>query len=88
MNRVIEAAVELGATLALENLGIVSGEMSQRKAHRVYGKYFDSLVECGRIKPTHTEAGHAGTKFFRVADILQCKVEDRADAHILNTKVI
>lgn len=87
MNRVIEAAAEMGAALALESLGIVSGEMSYRKAHRVYGKYFDTLAEQGRIRPARIEDGHAGTKFYRVADILRCKVEDRAQAQLLNTKL-
>ena len=75
--------VELGATLALERLGLTSGELSQRQARRVYGNYFDTLLRQGRIAPAHTEAGHHGTKYYRVADILLCKAEDRQPASIL-----
>lgn len=88
MNNVYElvtASVELGATIAFERMGVTAGEMSQRQAKKVYGKYFVDLLNTGRIRPVRQEAGHAGTKYFRVADILGCKVEDRAKAQLLNT---
>ena len=75
--------VELGATLAVERLGLTSGELSQRQARRVYGGYFDTLLRQGRIAPSHTEAGHAGTKYYRVADVLLCKAEDRRPAELI-----
>lgn len=80
----IQDAVELGATLALERLGITAGEVSQRQARRTYGKYFDGLVSQRRIRPARIEEGHAGTIYYRIADILRCKVEDRADAELIN----
>lgn len=80
--------VELGATLALERLGLTAGELSQRQARKVYGAYFDTLRKQGRIAPAHTEAGHAGTKFYRVADILACKAEDTRKAQLLNTHTL
>ena len=83
MKQLIQDAVELGATLALERLGLTSGEVSQRQARKVYGSYFDLLLEQRRIAPSHIEPGHAGTKFYRVADILQCKVEDRTPAELI-----
>lgn len=88
MNRIYELvtdAVELGATLAFERMGVSAGEMSQRQARKVYGKYFTDLVAYGRIRPVRIEEGHAGTKYYRVADILGCKVEDRTKAQLLNT---
>ena len=84
MEKLIQDAVELGATLALERLGLTSGELSQRQARKVYGGYFDLLCKQGRIAPSHTESGHHGTKFYRVADILTCKVQDRTPAELLN----
>ena len=83
MQTLIQDAVELGATLALERLGLTSGEVSQRQARKVYGSYFDLLCKQGRISPSHTEAGHAGTKFYRIADILTCKIEDRTPAELI-----
>jgi hypothetical protein len=77
--------VELGATLALERLGLTAGELSQRQARKVYGAYFDTLCKQGRIAPAHTEAGHAGTRWFRVADILALQTEYSAQAFLLNS---
>lgn len=77
--------VELGATLALERLGLTAGELSQRQARKVYGAYFDTLCKQGRIAPAHTEDGHAGTKYYRIADILLCKAEDRRPAELIIT---
>ena len=83
MQTLIQDAVELGATIALERLGLTSGEMSQRQARMVYGSYFDLLCKQGRIAPSHTEPGRAGTKFYRIADILECKLEDRTPAQLI-----
>lgn len=85
MNRLVQDAVELGATLALERMGMSSGEMSQRQARKTYGKYFSDLVATGRIRPARQEEGRAGTIYYRIADILECKVEDRIKANLINT---
>lgn len=75
--------VELGATLALERLGLTAGELSQRQARKTYGKWFDTAVRQGRISPSHQDPGHAGTIYYRVADILLAKAEDRKPAQLL-----
>ena len=36
----IQTCVELGSAKTLEKLGLSSGEISQRKARDIYGKYF------------------------------------------------
>ena len=83
MNKLIQDAVALGAALVIEQLGLSAGELSQRQARKVYGSYFDLLLKQRRITPARIEAGHAGTKFYRVADILACKVEDRTPAQLI-----
>ena len=40
IERLIETYIELGSAKTLETLGISSGEISQRRATDVYGKYF------------------------------------------------
>ena len=40
IERLIETCIELGYAKTLETLGISSGEISQRRATDVYGKYF------------------------------------------------
>lgn len=84
MERLIQSAAELGAAVFAEQMGLTAGELSQRAARKTYGAYFDTLVRDGRIAPVRIEAGRAGTKFYRVADILACKVQDRAKAQLIN----
>lgn len=40
LERLTESCIELGYAKTLETLGISSGEISQRRARDVYGKYF------------------------------------------------
>ena len=40
LERLTETCIELGYAKTLETLGISSGEISQRRARDVYGKYF------------------------------------------------
>lgn len=83
VQRLIQDAAEMGAARLAVNLGLSTGEMSQRKARKVYGKYFDGLVASGRIWPARQEEGRAGTKYYRVSDILSCKIEDSIPAELL-----
>lgn len=63
IDRIIETASERGAVLAMQALGVTSGELSQRQARKVYGKYFSDAVASGRLTPCRVEDGRAGTKF-------------------------
>ena len=49
-----------------------------RQAKKTYGKWFLDCIARERIFPCRVENGRAGTKFYRVADILALKVEDHA----------
>lgn len=51
IDRIIETASERGAVLAMQALGVTSGELSQRQARKVYGKYFADAVAAGRLTP-------------------------------------
>jgi hypothetical protein len=79
----LAAYTEAIVAQVLESLGMTAGEISQRQARKTYGKYFDLLVRQGRIRPSRIEEGHAGTIYYRVADILAAKAEDRAPAELL-----
>lgn len=83
LERLIETAAELGAATALANLGLTAGEMSQRKAREVYGKWFTDAAAAGRIAPSRVEDGRAGTRWYRVTDILKLKTYDAARAELL-----
>ena len=78
----IETCISIGTASTLETLGISSGEISQRKAIAVYGKYFTDAEKGGRIFPCRVEDGRAGTKWYKVTDILKLKAADAAKATI------
>lgn len=57
-------------TEVLRQLGIVNGEISERKARQVYGKPFTDAVAAGLLKPIRVGAGKTATKHYRLNDIL------------------
>lgn len=79
---VIDNAVALGAASVLETLGLTSGEISQRQALKTYGSWMDAAIRDHRIRPARIEDGHAGTRWYRVVDILALKTRDAARAEI------
>ena len=79
---VIDNAAALGAASVLETLGLTSGEISQRKALQTYGTWMSAAIRDGRIRPARIEDGHAGTRWYRVVDILALKTRDAAKAEI------
>lgn len=78
----ITTCVELGTAKTLETLGISSGEISQRKARDTYHKWFMDADKAGRIRPCRIEEGKAGTRWYRVVDILALKAQDAARAEL------
>lgn len=75
--------ISIGTAQALVTLGMHSGEISMRKARDVYGKWFMNAVNDGRLFPCRVEDGRAGTKWFRVTDILALKADDIAKAELI-----
>ena len=49
-----------------------------RQAKKTYGKWVQDCIARDRIFPCRVENGRAGTRFYRVVDILALKVEDDA----------
>ena len=82
LERLISTCVELGSARTMESLGVTSGEISQRRARDIYGKYFTDAVSQGRLRPCRVEDGRAGTKWYRVVDILALKAYDAARAEV------
>lgn len=83
LQNLIATSVALGSAQTLEVLGISSGEISMRKAIKVYGKWFSDAVMRNKIQPCRVESGRAGTKWYRVVDILKAKTEDCARAELI-----
>lgn len=84
LQRLVETASELGAARLAESLGLTAGEISQRQALKLYGSWFALALRDQRLRPTRIEAGHAGTRWYRVVDILTLKTADAAQAQLLN----
>ena len=78
LQSLIQNCISLGTASTLEQLGIHSGEVSMRQAKKTYGKWFLDCIARDRIFPCRVESGRAGTRYYRVVDILALKVEDGA----------
>jgi hypothetical protein len=84
LERLISTATELGAAQAMVNLGLTAGEISQRKAGRIYGTWFTDAAAAGRIFPCRVEDGRAGTRWYSITEILKLKTYDAARAELKN----
>ena len=82
LNEIVKSAAAQGAAQVLETLGLTSGEISQRKARDVYGKWFTDAERTGRIRPARVDEGRNGTRHYRVVDIQQLKTADLVKAEL------
>ena len=82
LHSIIQNCISLGTASTLEQLGIHSGEVSMRQAKKTYGKWFMDAIMRDRIHPCRIEEGRAGTRWYRVVDILALKVEDGVNAEL------
>lgn len=85
--RMIQSWIAVGAAEALRLAGLTDGEVSERQARKVYGKWFTDAVASGRIRPVRIGAGRTATKHYRVTDILAYKAECYTPASILYEKL-
>ena len=82
IEHIIRDSIAIGTVRTLELLGISAGEISQRKAVKVYGKWFRDAVEDGRLRPIRIEDGRTGARIYRIEDILAARVSDAAQAEL------
>lgn len=83
LDRIIATAAELGATIALQRIGQISGEISEREAFRTYGSWLRRAVEQGRIQAHRTGDGRNSKKLYNVAQILALRASDEASAQLI-----
>ena len=88
LQRLVASAAQQGAAAALAALGLTSGEVSQRQAVNTYGKWLADAIKEGRINPVRIEDGHAGTRWYKVADILALQTAYATQAYILNSHTL
>lgn len=75
--------MEAGATMALIRTGNASPEISQRKAEKIYGKWFTDAVKRGRLTPCRTGEGAHGTRWFSVNEILAYELTEITRAEVI-----
>lgn len=80
---ILQDVARLGALSALESLGISAGEISQRKARKVYGKWFKEMEEAHKILPVRGGSGRTGTIWYSVSDIIALRTSQKINAQIL-----
>lgn len=83
LDRIIANAAELGATIALQRIGQISGEISEREAFRTYGSWLRRAVEQGRIRTHRSGDGKTSKKLYNVAQILALRASDEASAQLI-----
>lgn len=82
-DRVMQTIAELGATIAPQRIGQISGEISEREAFRTYGSWLRRAVEQGRIRAHRTGDGKTSKKLYNVAQILALRASDKASAQLI-----
>ena len=82
LERIVESAAAMGAARVLETLGLTAGEISQRKARDIYGKWFTDAERAGRIRPSRVDDGRNGTRHYRVVAIQELRTADLVRAEL------
>jgi len=83
LERFYQTAAEHGATVALQRAGLISGEISEREAFKVYGSWLRHAVADGRIAPHRHGSGRTSKKLYNIAQILALKASDEASAVLI-----
>lgn len=78
----IRNGIEIGCVQTMKSLGVSSGEMSERKAVRTYGKWFVEAIRKNEITPCRVGNGRTGTRVYNVTDILSYKAMKEIHASI------
>ena len=86
LERIVKEAAAMGTAQTLEALGVNAGELSQRKARSIYGKWFTDAERDGRIRPSRVDNGRNGTRHYRVVEIQELRVADLIRAEIQTKK--
>lgn len=87
LEELVKTAAAMGAAQVLETLGLTAGEISQRKARDIYGKWFADAEKAGRIRPARIDNGRNGTRHYRVVAIQELRAADLIRAELqLNNK--
>lgn len=88
LSRLVASAAEQGAAEALHALGMTAGELSQRQAVKIYGKWLADAMKAGKILPVRIEEGHAGTRWYAIRDILALQTLYSINAFLTNSHTL
>lgn len=76
----IQDFVTASVTVALEQLGVSSGEITYAKGSRIYGKWFTDAVAAGILRHVRGSSEKNATRWYSVADILSLRLSQRMAA--------
>lgn len=65
--------IDIGCVQTMSLLGVTSGELSESKAVKTYGKWFIEAIQRDELKPCRVGNGKTGTRWYKVTDILSYK---------------
>lgn len=88
LEQLVKSAFEAGQATMAEALGVTPGEISQRQARKIFGKWFDDAARTGRITPSRVGEGRNGIKHYRVVEITTLKTADHFKAEIQTRKTL
>lgn len=75
--------MQMVITETLRQVGLLSGEISERQARKTYGKPFADAVAAGKIRPIRIGAGKTATKHYRILDILEWQNKSYEPARLI-----
>lgn len=84
IGRFVTACCELSVNRFAVQHGLTSGEVSRKKAIALYGSWFRSAIESGRLRPCRIGDGKNGTRWYSVDEILRLRAEDEAPGELVN----
>ena len=82
VEQLVSEAAKLGAAQIAEQLGLTSGEISQKQALATYGTWFREAVRRGRLHPSRVGDGRNGKKSYRVVEIQELRTADLVRAEL------
>lgn len=72
----------IGAAQVIQELGLHSGEMTERQARKTYGAWFIEAVERGDLRPSRYSEGERSHKFYNIQDILTYRAKKKITAKL------
>lgn len=71
----IREGISIGCAQTMQELGVTSGELSERQVVKTYGRWIKEAIQNGKVSPCRVGEGTHGTRYYSVVDILAYKAK-------------